>query len=73
MKIGTVLHIELNNPKTKKNDKYRCKVIEINEHSLIIDYPINEITNKTAFYQKEDILVCPISGTMKLYINLRVI
>jgi c-di-GMP-binding flagellar brake protein YcgR len=52
MKIGTVLHIELNNPKTKKNDKYRCKVIEINEHSLIIDYPINEITNKTAFLPK---------------------
>ncbi|RDW22032.1 flagellar brake protein [Oceanobacillus chungangensis] len=52
MKIGTVLHIELKNPKTNKNDKYRCKVIEMNELYLIIDYPVNEITNKTTVLPK---------------------
>ncbi|RDW19086.1 flagellar brake protein [Oceanobacillus arenosus] len=52
MKIGTVLHIELKNTKTNTKDKYRCKVIEMNEQQIIIDYPINELTNKTAFIPK---------------------
>ncbi|WP_099158376.1 flagellar brake protein [Virgibacillus ndiopensis] len=52
MKIGTLLMLEVT--QTDKNDlqKYRCKVIEKNEHYLFIDYPVNEQTKKTSYLPK---------------------
>ncbi len=47
IKIGTVLNLE---PlRTDKVEKYRCKVVEIIENIIYIDYPVNIDTDKTVF------------------------
>ncbi|MCD7033346.1 flagellar brake domain-containing protein [Metabacillus sp. GX 13764] len=43
--IGDVLLLE----DIETLEKYRCKAVEITEEYLLIDYPINEKTGKTAF------------------------
>lgn len=47
MKIGTVLTIEPMH--ASQNDKYRSRLVEVNENRLFIDYPISMTTNKTVF------------------------
>ncbi|WP_042223575.1 flagellar brake protein [Oceanobacillus manasiensis] len=51
MKIGSVLTLELKKA-GKKNETFRCKIIEKSEHYLFIDYPIHENTKKTTFIPK---------------------
>ncbi|MFD1850504.1 flagellar brake protein [Oceanobacillus bengalensis] len=52
MKIGTTLQIEAEDLLTREIKTYRCKLIEIKEKFLIIDYPINAKTNKTTFFRR---------------------
>lgn len=47
IKIGTLLQLEPVN--SDRMEKFRCKVVEQNEHTIYIDYPINIATKKTAF------------------------
>lgn len=48
LKIGTQLILEPTY--TERVEKFRCRVVEINENNTIqIDYPINVMTKKTAF------------------------
>lgn len=53
MDIGTLLTISLTDSETKIVTKYRCKIIDKNEHHLFIDYPINEETKRTARIAKD--------------------
>ncbi|MFD1360576.1 flagellar brake protein [Lentibacillus salinarum] len=50
MKIGTLLTLDVNNPETGKTQQYRSRVIGENAHALFIDLPIDNETNKTAFF-----------------------
>ncbi|MEK5231471.1 flagellar brake domain-containing protein [Lysinibacillus sp. FSL K6-0232] len=47
IKIGTQLQLEPTY--TDRVEKFRCKVVEQQEHILYIDYPVNMATKKTAF------------------------
>lgn len=47
IKIGT--HLQLEPTYTERVEKFRCKVVEQQDHILYIDYPINMATKKTAF------------------------
>ena len=47
LKIGTSLILETTN--TDRVDKFRCKVVELIDNVIYIDYPVNTITNRTAF------------------------
>lgn len=47
LKIGMQLTLEPTY--TERLEKFRCKVVEIDEHAIYIDYPINVTTKKTAF------------------------
>lgn len=47
IKIGT--HLQLEPTYTEQVEKFRCKVVEQQDHILYIDYPINMATKKTAF------------------------
>lgn len=47
IKIGTMLILEPTY--TERNERFRCKVVEIDEQAIFIDYPINIDTEKTAF------------------------
>lgn len=47
LKIGTSLILEPTY--TERVEKFRCRVVEMKENVLYIDYPINEMTKKTAF------------------------
>ena len=47
LKIGTMLILEPTY--TTRNEKFRCKVVELQNNVIFIDYPINTETNKTAF------------------------
>ncbi|MEE1132739.1 MAG: flagellar brake domain-containing protein [Caryophanon sp.] len=46
-KIGTELTLEP--VVNERNERYRCKLVENEEHAFYIDYPINVLTRKTAF------------------------
>jgi len=46
-KIGTILMLEPTFSKTL--EKFRCKVVEERESAVLIDYPTNTSTKKTAF------------------------
>ncbi|MFB4166340.1 flagellar brake protein [Virgibacillus sp. JSM 102003] len=52
MKIGTLLNLELMQNQKNETKKYRCKIVEKNDDYLLIDYPIDIQTNKTAFLHK---------------------
>lgn len=48
LKIGVTIYLE-----TEIGDvteKYKAKLVELNDKFLYIDYPINEATNKTSFF-----------------------
>ena len=47
LKIGMQLLLEpiVN----ERNERFRCKVVEMEAHAFYIDYPINVLTRKTAF------------------------
>ncbi|MFJ7734857.1 flagellar brake protein [Lysinibacillus sp. NPDC097287] len=47
IKIGTLLQLETTY--SKRIEKFRCKVVEQKDNIIYIDYPINEVTKKTAF------------------------
>ncbi|MER1999557.1 MAG: flagellar brake domain-containing protein [Lysinibacillus sp.] len=47
LKIGTMLMLEPTY--TERVEKFRCKVVEIEDNVVYIDYPINTMTKKTAF------------------------
>ena len=47
LKIGTMLILEPTY--TERVEKFRCKVVELSDGIIYIDYPINTITKKTAF------------------------
>ncbi|MFC4404334.1 flagellar brake protein [Gracilibacillus xinjiangensis] len=55
IKIGTFLQLEEVKDNNNKDDiqeskvTYRCRVIETKKDSIIIDLPINELTDKTTF------------------------
>ena len=47
LKIGEVLLLE---PKyAVENEQYRTKILEVTDHLLMIDYPVNMTTHKTMF------------------------
>ncbi|MFC7370493.1 flagellar brake protein [Fictibacillus iocasae] len=46
--VGNTLYLESTTP--EKPGKYRCKVMDILEESIAVDYPINEKTNRTEFF-----------------------
>ncbi|MFJ8235162.1 flagellar brake protein [Ureibacillus sp. NPDC094379] len=47
IKIGTTLTLESIN--TERFEKFHCKIVELKNQSIFIDYPINTVTKKTAF------------------------
>ncbi|TQR19789.1 flagellar brake protein [Psychrobacillus vulpis] len=47
IEIGTILLLEPTF--TEKVEKYRCKVVDIDEQFVYIDYPIDTTTDKTVF------------------------
>lgn len=47
LKIGTALTLEPTY--TDRVEKFRCKIVEQENNILYIDYPVNTVTNKTAF------------------------
>lgn len=47
LKIGTQLTLEPTY--TERNEKFRCRVVEMKDNIIYIDYPINVETKKTAF------------------------
>ncbi|WP_313891507.1 flagellar brake domain-containing protein [Psychrobacillus sp.] len=47
IKVGTILTLEPSY--SEKVEKYRCKVVDTDDTSIFIDYPIDSITNKTVF------------------------
>lgn len=47
LKIGTILTLEPTY--TERVEKFRCRVVERGENNILIDYPINILTKKTAF------------------------
>jgi len=52
MEIGTWLNLELTD-EDQQLKRYRCKVIEKNNHFLFIDYPVNEETKRTALFPND--------------------
>lgn len=48
MKIGTVLTLAPIS-ETEKIEKFHCKLVERTDRIIYIDYPINTLTNKTAY------------------------
>ena len=47
IKLGTTLTLEPTF--NEKKEKYRCKVVDIDNHTVYIDYPLDSKTNKTLF------------------------
>ncbi|MFC4324152.1 flagellar brake protein [Litchfieldia salsa] len=47
LKIGETITLESLDDNAHK---YRCRLVESNGHQLYIDYPINELTGKSAFF-----------------------
>jgi c-di-GMP-binding flagellar brake protein YcgR len=47
MKVGSTLILEHRNNQNEIN-RYRCKLAEIRDHMLLIDYPIDEKTGRTS-------------------------
>lgn len=50
IKIGTPLLIELSSSNQDEVERYRCKLVEMNNFQLFIDYPVNERTGRTGFF-----------------------
>lgn len=50
MDIGTQLTLKKSS--LKDDMTYRCKIIDYDDNYLYIDYPIHQLTKKTAFFQK---------------------
>lgn len=48
IKLGTNLILEPTF--TDKAEKYRCKVVDLDEQFIYVDYPIDTNTNRTAFF-----------------------
>ena len=48
IKLGTNLILEPTF--TEKAEKYRCKVVDLDEQFIYVDYPIDTNTNRTAFF-----------------------
>ncbi|HWL22455.1 MAG TPA: flagellar brake domain-containing protein [Ureibacillus sp.] len=48
IKIGTVLTLEPI-PVMEQSERFHCKVVEHTERVIFIDYPVNSLTNKTAY------------------------
>ncbi|WP_232423544.1 MULTISPECIES: flagellar brake protein [Bacillus] len=47
MKIGDSLVLE--EKLTNQSEKFKTKILDINSHSVFIDFPINLSTNKTVY------------------------
>ncbi|RLQ95079.1 flagellar brake protein [Falsibacillus albus] len=47
LKIGSILNLEPN--KTSPKEKFKCKVHDIQESKILIDYPVNLETDRTIF------------------------
>lgn len=50
IKIGTKLGLTFKEPGLQA-DEYYCKVVDINDNYLLIDYPVHKQTGKTKFFQ----------------------
>lgn len=50
LSIGQTLFLDLKDDKIDKNDHFKCKVVEINNRQISIDYPIHEQTGKVGFF-----------------------
>ncbi|WP_099351713.1 flagellar brake protein [Fredinandcohnia onubensis] len=60
LKIGDMINLE---PTTNPNgEKYRCRVVERNEHKLYIDYPVNTKTGKTVYLLNGTMLKAFVAG-----------
>ncbi|MFJ8065157.1 flagellar brake protein [Psychrobacillus sp. NPDC096426] len=47
IKLGTVLTLE---PTVSENaEKYRCKIVDADDHAIYVDYPVDTISNRTVF------------------------
>lgn len=49
LKIGETLILELNEDNAEVK-RYRCRIEDLKENEILIDYPIDEITGKTAVF-----------------------
>ena len=49
MKIKLGTHLTLEPTLTENSEKYRCKVVDMDDKFIYIDYPIDSITNRTVF------------------------
>jgi len=47
LKIGTTLTLE--SIHSERSEKFHCKIVELKNQVIYIDYPINTVTKKTAF------------------------
>lgn len=63
MDIGTLLTLAVTDTSSKIEKKYRCKIVEKNEHYLFIDYPVNVESKKTATLPKGTYMKASYIGT----------
>ncbi|WP_217585418.1 flagellar brake protein [Lentibacillus saliphilus] len=54
--VGTTLTITLENSSDTNRDHYRAKVIDVRDKHIFIDYPIDEVTKRTAFLPMDSIV-----------------
>lgn len=47
LKAGTILYLEPTH--SERVERFRCKVAEVKEEGIFVDYPVNTLTKKTAF------------------------
>ena len=47
LKAGTLLFLEPTH--TERIERFRCKVAEVTDEGIFVDYPVNTLTKKTAF------------------------
>lgn len=52
MQIGTTLTLQKSAYLGQKQDKYKCKIIEMNDTYIIVDYPVSVRTGKTIFLKQ---------------------
>ncbi|MCA0970328.1 flagellar brake domain-containing protein [Halobacillus litoralis] len=50
LKIGTQINLDIDKGDDHKEEKYRCKLVDLQGDYLFIDYPVHTLTGKTGFF-----------------------
>jgi c-di-GMP-binding flagellar brake protein YcgR len=50
IKIGMPITLELREGEQEKPEKYKCKLVDHNQTTISVDYPVNVRTKKTGFF-----------------------